>query len=69
MFVFGGAYTAEAICAVFITWEISGTTGSASLIVVSGGYWHFYRDEYYKGDYWDLGPSFNETSSPRKGPL
>ena len=27
----------------------------SSLIVVSG-VWRFYRDEYYKGDHWDLGP-------------
>ena len=31
----------------------------SSLIVVSG-VWRFYRDEYYKGDYWDLGPGFYE---------
>ena len=31
----------------------------SSLIVVSG-VWRFYRDEYYKGDHWDLGPGFYE---------
>ena len=31
----------------------------SSLIVVSG-IWRFYRDEYYKGDHWDLGPGFYE---------
>jgi hypothetical protein len=39
----------------------------SSLIVVSG-VWRFYRDEYYKGDYWDLGPGFYESFFTAKGP-
>jgi hypothetical protein len=39
----------------------------SSLIVVSG-VWRFYRDEYYKGDYWDLGPGFYESFFAEKGP-
>jgi Beta/Gamma crystallin len=39
----------------------------SSLIVVSG-VWRFYRDEYYKGDYWDLGPGFYESFFAAKGP-
>ena len=32
----------------------------SSLIVVNG-VWRFYRDEYYKGDHWDLGPGYYES--------
>ena len=39
----------------------------SSLIVVSG-VWRFYRDEYYKGDYWDLGPGYYESFFTEKGP-
>jgi len=39
----------------------------SSLIVVSGT-WRFYRDEYYKGDYWDLGPGYYESFFTEKGP-
>ena len=39
----------------------------SSLIVVSG-VWRFYRDEYYKGDHWDLGPGYYESSFTEKGP-
>jgi Beta/Gamma crystallin. len=39
----------------------------SSLIVVSG-IWRFYRDEYYKGDYWDLEPGFYESFFKEKGP-
>ena len=39
----------------------------SSLIVVSG-IWRFYRDEYYKGDHWDLGPGFYECFFMEKGP-
>lgn len=39
----------------------------SSLIVVSG-IWRFYRDEYYKGDYWDLGPGFYESFFTEAGP-
>jgi Beta/Gamma crystallin len=39
----------------------------SSLIVVSG-VWRFYRDEYYKGDHWDLGPGYYESFFTEKGP-
>ena len=39
----------------------------SSLIVVSG-IWRFYRDEYYKGDHWDLGPGFYECFFTEAGP-
>ena len=39
----------------------------SSLIIVSG-VWRFYRDEYYKGDHWDLGPGFYECFFTEKGP-
>ncbi len=39
----------------------------SALIVVSG-VWRFYRDEYYKGDHWDLGPGFYECFFTEKGP-
>ena len=39
----------------------------SSLIVVSG-VWRFYRDEYYKGDHWDLGPGFYESFFTAAGP-
>jgi hypothetical protein len=39
----------------------------SSLIVVSG-VWRLYRDEYYKGDFWDLGPGFYECFFKEKGP-
>ena len=39
----------------------------SSLIVVNG-VWRFYRDEYYKGDHWDLGPGFYECFFTDAGP-
>ncbi|HEY2801803.1 MAG TPA: beta/gamma crystallin-related protein [Chthoniobacterales bacterium] len=39
----------------------------SSLIVVNG-VWRFYRDDYYKGDYWDLGPGFYESFFTEAGP-
>ena len=39
----------------------------SSLIIVSG-VWRFYRDEYYKGDCWELGPGFYECFFKEKGP-
>jgi Beta/Gamma crystallin len=39
----------------------------SSLIIVSG-VWRFYRDEYYKGDQWDLGPGYYESFFTSKGP-
>lgn len=39
----------------------------SSLIVVSG-VWRFYRDDHYKGDFWDLGPGFYESFFTEAGP-
>jgi len=39
----------------------------SSLIIVSG-VWRFYRDDYYKGDSWDLGPGYYESFFKDKGP-
>ncbi len=39
----------------------------SSLIIVNG-VWRFYRDEYYKGDHWDLGPGFYECFFTDAGP-
>ena len=39
-----------------------------SCLIVVSGVWRFYRDEYYKGDHWDLGPGFYESFFTSKGP-
>ncbi len=39
-----------------------------SCLIVVRGVWRFYRDEYYKGDHWDLGPGFYECFFTDKGP-
>ena len=39
-----------------------------SCVIVVSGIWRFYRDEYYKGDYWDLGPGFYESFFTAAGP-
>lgn len=39
-----------------------------SCIVVVSGVWRFYRDEYYKGPSWDLGPGYYESFFTEKGP-
>ena len=39
-----------------------------SCIIVVSGVWRFYRDEYYKGPHWDLGPGFYESFFTEKGP-
>lgn len=39
-----------------------------SCLIVVNGIWRFYRDEYYKGDHWDLGPGFYESFFKEKGP-
>ena len=39
----------------------------SSLIIVCG-VWRFYRDEYYKGPSWDLGPGYYESFFTEKGP-
>jgi hypothetical protein len=39
-----------------------------SCLIVVSGVWRFYRDEYYKGPHWDLGPGFYESFFAEKGP-
>ena len=39
-----------------------------SCLIVVSGVWRFYRDDYYKGDHWDLGPGFYECFFKDKGP-
>ena len=39
-----------------------------SCIVVVRGVWRFFRDEYYKGPHWDLGPGYYESFFTEKGP-
>jgi len=39
----------------------------SSLVIVSG-IWRFHRDEYYKGEHWDLGPGFYECFFTDAGP-
>ena len=39
-----------------------------SCLIIVSGVWRFYRDEYYKGDYWDLGPGFYESFFTEAGP-
>jgi len=34
-----------------------------SCVIVVSGIWRFYRDDYYKGPYWDLGPGCNRYYS------
>jgi hypothetical protein len=62
---FGGAYARTNLSFHFIGdfWN----DRISSLIVVSG-MWRFYRDEYYKGDHWDLGPGYYESFFTEKGP-
>jgi hypothetical protein len=62
---FGGAYARTNLSFHFIGkfWN----DRISSLIVVSG-VWRFYRDEYYKGDHWDLGPGYYESFFTEKGP-
>jgi hypothetical protein len=39
-----------------------------SCLIVVSGIWRFYRDEFYKGDHWDLGPGYYECFFTEKGP-
>ena len=39
-----------------------------SCLIVVSGVWRFYRDEYYKGPSWDLGPGYYESFFTSKGP-
>ena len=32
-----------------------------SCVIVVSGVWRFYRDDYYKGPHWDLGPGYYES--------
>jgi hypothetical protein len=62
---FGGAYARTHLSFNFIGdfWN----DRISSLIIVSG-VWRFYRDEYYKGPSWDLGPGYYESFFTAKGP-
>src|SRR5204863_8164372 len=39
-----------------------------SCVIVESGVWRFYRDDYYKGPHWDLGPGYYESFFAEKGP-
>src|SRR4029434_7452889 len=39
-----------------------------SCVIVVSGIWRFYRDDYYKGPHWDLGPGYYESLCAEKGP-
>jgi len=39
-----------------------------SCLIVVSGVWRFYRDDYYKGPSWDLGPGYYESFFAEKGP-
>jgi hypothetical protein len=39
-----------------------------SCLIVVSGVWRFYRDDYYKGPHWDLGPGYYESFFAEKGP-
>jgi len=39
-----------------------------SCVIVVSGVWRFYRDDYYKGPHWDLGPGYYESFFAEKGP-
>ena len=39
-----------------------------SCVIVVSGVWRFYRDDYYKGPHWDLGPGYYESFFSEKGP-
>src|ERR1700751_5701642 len=62
---FGGAYARTNLSFHFIGdfWN-----DRISLLIVVSGVWRFYRDEYYKGPHWDLGPGYYESFFAAKGP-
>jgi hypothetical protein len=62
---FGGAYARTNLSFLYIGdfWD-----DRVSSIVVVSGIWRFYRDEYYKGPHWDLGPGYYESFFTEKGP-
>jgi len=39
-----------------------------SCVIVVSGVWRFFRDDYYKGPHWDLGPGYYESFFAEKGP-
>jgi len=39
-----------------------------SCLIVVNGVWRFYRDDYYKGPYWDLGPGYYESFFAESSP-
>jgi hypothetical protein len=39
-----------------------------SCVIVVSGVWRFFRDDYYKGPHWDLGPGYYESFFSEKGP-
>jgi Beta/Gamma crystallin len=39
-----------------------------SCVIVVSGVWRFYRDDYYKGPHWVLGPGYYESFFAEKGP-
>ena len=62
---FGGAYARTNLSFHYIGdfWN-----DRISCLIVVSGVWRFYRDDYYKGPYWDLGPGYYESFFAEKGP-
>lgn len=62
---FGGAYARTNLSFLYIGdfWN-----DRISCLIVVSGVWRFYRDDYYKGPYWDLGPGYYESFFSEKGP-
>ena len=62
---FGGAYARTNLSFLYIGdfWN-----DRISCLIVVSGVWRFYRDDYYKGPYWDLGPGYYESFFAEKGP-
>ncbi len=62
---FGGAYARTNLSFNFVGdfWN-----DRISSIIIVSGVWRFFRDEYYKGPSWDLGPGYYESFFTEKGP-
>ena len=62
---FGGAYARTNLSFHYIGdfWN-----DRISCLIVVSGVWRFYRDDYYKGPYWDLSPGYYESFFAEKGP-
>jgi hypothetical protein len=62
---FGGAYARTNLSFLYIGdfWN-----DRISCLIVVSGVWRFYRDDYYKGPYWDLAPGYYERFFAEKGP-